>query len=145
MQEKKYLFTIPMKVRDYECDIQGVVNNANYQRYMEHCRHEFLESLGENFAAMHEDGLDAFVRKVTITYRQPLRSGEYFSAALNCRREGAKMVFEQYIIRQDGAIMAEGIVEAVAVKDGRLTRGEFFDGLTETIAHYQQPTVNLLH
>ena len=45
---------LEMKVRDYECDLQGIVNNANYQHYLEHTRHEFLTSVGVSFAALHE-------------------------------------------------------------------------------------------
>ena len=66
---KEYLFKLTDKVRDYECDLQGVVNNSNYQHYMEHTRHEFLESLGENFGKMHEKGVDGFVSRVEIQYK----------------------------------------------------------------------------
>lgn len=45
-----YIYELPMKVRDYECDLQGIVNNANYQHYLEHTRHEFLLSAGVSFA-----------------------------------------------------------------------------------------------
>ena len=49
-----YIYELAMKVRDYECDLQGIVNNANYQHYLEHTRHEFLSSVGVSFAALHE-------------------------------------------------------------------------------------------
>ena len=54
----RYIFELPMKVRDYECDLQGIVNNANYQHYTEHTRHEFLLSEGISFARLHEQGID---------------------------------------------------------------------------------------
>ena len=38
----KYIYELKMAVRDYECDLQGIVNNANYQHYTEHTRHMFL-------------------------------------------------------------------------------------------------------
>lgn len=43
---EKYIYELTLKVRDYECDLQGIVNNANYQHYLEHTRHEFLSSVG---------------------------------------------------------------------------------------------------
>lgn len=127
---KEYRFELEMKVRDYECDLQGVVNNANYQHYMEHTRHEFLESLGENFGQLHEQGVDVFVSRVDIRYRQSLRSGDRFRSCMNLQREGVKLVFLQDIYRlSDDALIISARVETVAVEGGQLTRGEYFDQL----------------
>ena len=43
--QPEYVFETEMEVRDYECDIQGIVNNANYLHYTEHTRHLYLQSL----------------------------------------------------------------------------------------------------
>ena len=39
-----YDFELSLAVRDYECDLQGVVNNATYQNYLEHARHKYLQN-----------------------------------------------------------------------------------------------------
>lgn len=131
---KTYIFKLTDKVRDYECDLQGVVNNSNYQHYMEHTRHEFLESLGENFGAMHEKGIDAFVARVDIQYRTSLRSGDSYISCLNVSREGPKLIFHQDIYRAaDGVLATKGRVESVVVENGRLTRGEYFDQMLKNI------------
>ena len=115
-------------MRDYECDLQGVVNNSNYQHYMEHTRHEYLESKGENFGEMHEKGVDAFVSKVEIKFKHSLRSGDKFLSCMNIKREGIKLVFEQDIFRlPDNVLAAIGKVEIVIVENGKLTRGVYFD------------------
>ena len=127
---KHYLYEWEDQVRDYECDLQGVVNNANYQHYMEHTRHLFLESLGENFSRMHSEGLDAFVSRVEIQFKHSLRSGDRFRSCLNARKEGVKLVFEQDIYRLPDEILAtKGVVDTVLVEHGRLTRGEYIDTL----------------
>jgi hypothetical protein len=41
----EYIFELPFKVRDYECDIQGIVNNAVYQNYLEHTDMSFWNTL----------------------------------------------------------------------------------------------------
>lgn len=131
---KEYIFKLTDKVRDYECDLQGVVNNANYQHYMEHTRHEFLESLGENFGAMHDKGIDGFVSHVDIDFKTSLKSGDSYISCLNVYKKGVKLVFEQDIYRaSDGALATKGKVESVVVQDGKLTRGEYFDAMLERI------------
>ena len=123
-----YKFTHEMKVRDYECDLQGIVNNANYQHFMEHSRHELLDSLGVNFGKFHEDGIDAMVAKITIEYKTPLRSGDKFVVGINPERKGPKIIFYQDIYRlSDGKLCTKGIVETICVENGRLTRGAIFD------------------
>ena len=126
--EEKYTYCIEMKVRDYECDVQGVVNNANYQHYMEHTRHEFLESIGGSFSHLHEEGVDLMVSKITIEYKRPLRGGDSFVVCINMERRGAKLVFVQDIYNKaNGVLAAKGLVDIVCLKNGRLTRGELFD------------------
>ena len=128
MNLDNYKFTHEMKVRDYECDLQGIVNNANYQHYMEHSRHELLSKLGVNFGKLHEDGIDAMVAKITIEYKIPLRSGDRFVVGINMERKGPKIIFYQDIYRlPDGKLCTKGTVETICVKNGRLTRGAIFD------------------
>ena len=74
----EYIYELQMKVRDYECDLQGIVNNANYQHYMEHTRHEFLLHAGLNFATLHDQGIDAVVARLSMAFKTPLRSGDEF-------------------------------------------------------------------
>ena len=58
---RQYVFELPIKVRDYEVDSEGIVNNAVYLHYLEHTRHEFCEAAGISFRQMHARGLDPVV------------------------------------------------------------------------------------
>ncbi|MGL5014085.1 MAG: acyl-CoA thioesterase [Bacteroidales bacterium] len=121
---KDYIYTLELKVRDYECDLQGIVNNAVYQNYLEHTRHEFLEENGISFAALHAQGVDPVVSRIIIDFKKPLRSGDRFESKLNLRKEGLKFIFEQAIYRKsDGALNIIAKVETVSLVNGKLTRG----------------------
>ena len=124
----KYIFSLDMKVRDYECDLQGIVNNANYQHYIEHTRHEWLLSTGLGFAKLHEEGIDPVVARLTMAFKTPLRSGDEFVSKLYVRKEGIKYVFYQDIFRKsDNKVVIKSTVEAVCVINGRLGESTLFD------------------
>jgi acyl-CoA thioester hydrolase len=131
---ENYIYRLEMKVRDYECDIQGVVNNANYQHYLEFARHEFLEQIGGSFSKMHDEGLDMMVSKITMEYKRPLRGGDRFVVCINVQRKGAKLVFLQDIYNlADDTLALKGEVDVICLKNGRLTRGEVFDGMLKDL------------
>jgi len=84
----KYIFETRMEVRDYECDIEGIVNNANYLHYTEHTRHRFLKHAGLSFARMHEKGVDAVVARMNLAFKTPLRCDDEFISRMGLRKEG---------------------------------------------------------
>ena len=113
-----------MKVRDYEVDSEGIVNNAVYLHYLEHTRHEFCEFAGTSFRSMHERGIDPVLNKVEIEYKTPLGLGEEFLSCLNISREGARFIFEQDIYNKSGKLVVKAKVSCVSTLNGKLTRGE---------------------
>ena len=50
-------------------DMQGVVNNSVYQNYLEHTRHEYIKSIGLDFATLTEKGINLMVKRVEIDYQ----------------------------------------------------------------------------
>jgi len=121
MEDTDHKFSLEFTVRDYECDIQGVVNNANYQHYLEHARHEYLITKGISFAKLHDEGIDLIVSKVEIDYKYPLKSMDKFIVTVDIQREGnVRLAFIQKIFRMpDKKLIVQGKVTGVATKNGR--------------------------
>jgi len=118
---KKYDYELEFKVRDYECDLQGVVNNSVYQNYLEHTRHEFLLSIGLDFADLFRRGIKAVVARVELEYKYPLVSGDRFKSKLYVVHEGVKFIFFQDIFRlPDEKICVRAKVTSVNLIDGKL-------------------------
>ena len=124
----KYLFETRLEVRDYECDIEGIVNNANYLHYIEHTRHLFLKSLGVSFAEMHAKGVDAVVARMNMQFMVPLRCDDMMRSCLSLKKEGVRYVFFQDLYREaDGKLAFRAKVELVCLMDGQLVAASPYD------------------
>lgn len=119
------MFKLEMRVRDYECDLQGVVNNAVYQNYLEHARHEFLLANGVDFAELAAQGVDLMVIRAEVDYKSSLRPHDDFVVTVRAVKEGrVKVIFEQTIIRADGTLVVAARTTGATVKAGRPVRLE---------------------
>lgn len=115
-------YELEFKVRDYECDLQGIVNNSNYLRYFEHTRHEFIKcKLNLDFADLHNKGIDLVVYRVEIDYKLSLKSGDIFVSKLKMEKEGLlKTIFYQEIYRKENnKLVSKAKTTVVTVKNGK--------------------------
>lgn len=98
--QQDHLYALEFEVRDNECDLQGIVNNAVYLNYLEHTRHQYLRSQKIDFAALAEEGIFLLVQRVEVDYLHSLRSGDRFLVGLNLERVSPlRLAFVQPVYR----------------------------------------------
>jgi acyl-CoA thioester hydrolase len=110
-------FTVELAVRDYECDLQGVVNNAVYQNYLEHARHEYLKSVGIDFAGLAARGINLVVTRAEIDYKWSLTSGDRFVVAVRPERlSPVRFGFRQEIhLLPDRKVVVKALITGTAL------------------------------
>jgi acyl-CoA thioester hydrolase len=98
-------FRWPVRVYYEDTDSGGVVYHANYLRFMERARTEWMRRLGfEQDALLRDRGILFAVRSASLEYLQPARFNDLLevSVSLNERRR-ASLVFEQAVNRDGDA------------------------------------------
>ncbi|KAL3151636.1 hypothetical protein ABBQ38_012627 [Trebouxia sp. C0009 RCD-2024] len=73
-------FAIKMKVRDYELDQYGVVNNAVYLNYLQHVREEWMHYIGFNSGEFARAGNALALSECNVKYMRPLRTRDLFNS-----------------------------------------------------------------
>jgi len=115
----KEIFTLEFKVRDYECDMQGIVNNSVYQNYLEHARHEFLLSKGIDFAELARQKINLVVLRAELDYKLPLVSGDLFYVDVRVEQSSrVRFDFVQNIYRKrDNKLMLAAKITGTSLNE----------------------------
>ena len=117
------MFSIQLNVRDYECDTQGIVNNAIYSNYFEHARHCYLLNKNHQFFELHKEGIELVLSTINIHYKKPLKPNDTFTVELNTKwKNKAKLEFNQQIIKKNGTLIATAIAIIVCTINGKPVR-----------------------
>lgn len=119
---ENYRFNLEFEVRDYECDLSGIVNNGVYQHYLEHARHVYLKEQGIDFAELEQRGITLVVIRIEMDFLYPLKSGDKFYVGLNPERVSRlRFGFQQDIYRlpEEKPILKAKVVGTALNEKGR--------------------------
>lgn len=97
-------FNWQVRVYYEDTDSGGVVYYANYLRFMERARTEWLRSLGvEQDTLAQQDGLIFAVRSVQVEYVKPAKFNELLDVSVAISKPGkASVTFQQSIFQAEG-------------------------------------------
>ena len=131
-----YDFEIEFKVRDYECDMAGIVNNSVYLNYLEHARHEFMKTMELDFKGLLDSGIFPVVARADLSYKTPLRSGDSFIVKIRVEYSGVKYIFYQDVYRlPDHKLCLKSIITTTSLINGKLATSDIIiDAIEKTVA-----------
>ncbi len=93
-------FTIQLRVRHYEMDALGHVNNAVYQSYLEQAAIEHSEHLGLTLDNYRQLGSVFVMRRLAIDYLRPAIAGDYLDITTWIQEVRGSRAIRRYEIRK---------------------------------------------
>jgi acyl-CoA thioester hydrolase len=111
-------FSFPVRIYWEDTDAGGIVYYANYFRFLERARTEWLRALGFEQERLREEQKVLFVVvEVQARYRQPARYGELLDVTCEVADvKRATLTFKQEIYRQrDGELLLSGQVRVACI------------------------------
>ncbi|MBN2364609.1 MAG: acyl-CoA thioesterase [Calditrichaeota bacterium] len=114
------IFTVNFRVRSYECDSYGHVNNATYLNYLEFARMSALFEKGFSLDSMKKNGYLVVIRRIEIDYKFPLyMNDEVFIKTFASEARKTSGTFTQQIFRaENNQLAAEARVTWVFIDQG---------------------------
>lgn len=96
------MHTVSLRVRTYECDAYGHVNNAVYLNYLEYARDLWLADHGLDYQSLVVSGSGILVAEARLTYQSPALPGEELSISTAPQEAGGAWVLLHQIVRGPG-------------------------------------------
>ena len=112
------MFSHQLRVYADDTDFGGVVYHANYLKFMERTRSEWLESISISLSQWAKEGYLFIIRSAEIQYLKPARLNDYLEISCRIRElSRTQAIFQQEIYSADdkSCIYTTGVIKLVCV------------------------------
>ena len=132
-------FVHRLRVRYHECDLQGVVFNANYLAYFDIALTEFMRETLGSYQLLRQRGLDLLVLEATVRFRSPARFDDELDIAFVPAPLGRSSMVSHVQLERAGEAIAEGRMVHVFVDVDAHTKVGIPDWVREAIDPWTAP------
>jgi acyl-CoA thioester hydrolase len=133
-----YTFTTTVRVRFADTDAQGIAHNASYLVWYEVARVEYLREYAGGYQALRDHGIEALVLESFCRYVVPAVFDDLLHVHTRCvGLRGARFRYEYAVVRDDGALMAEGYTAHACVDSATLKPTRVPDWLRDAIGRVE--------
>ena len=111
------------KVQYYETDMMGVTHHANYLRWMEEARIDFMDQIGFPYRRMEAEGVFSPVKSIRVNYLKPCTFGDEVEIITGVQDFNGVVITMTYEMRLGGETIFTGTSEHVFLnKEGKFVR-----------------------
>ena len=111
------------KVQYYETDMMGVTHHANYIRWMEEARIDFMDRIGFPYRRMEAEGVLSPVKSLQVNYLKPCTFGDEVDIAVIVKDFNGVIITIRYDMRLGGEQIFTGSSEHVFLdRNGKFVR-----------------------
>jgi len=104
------------KIYYHDTDFSGAVYHANYLKFLEEARSEFLEARGFTVASLLARGVGFAVRRQEMDYKAPAVYGDVLEIATSVKEfTPYRIVFAYTIHNQDNRLIGKAATDLVCV------------------------------
>jgi len=116
-----HIFTCRVYYED--TDLAGIVYYANYLKFIERARSEWVRTLGVDQVALKEQGVVFAVRRVEADYISPAKFDDVLTIETEMvSKTAARLILDQRVLREGGELFHARVTLVALTPDGRPTR-----------------------
>jgi len=109
-------FLWPVRVYYEDTDSGGVVYYANYLKFMERARTEFLRALGFEQDQLIRQGIMFAVHRTEIDYISPARFNDALQVSAKIlQKKKVSLTFQQEVRKENGDVCSRGVIKIVCL------------------------------
>jgi acyl-CoA thioester hydrolase len=108
-------FTMPLRVRYVECDMQGRVFNAHYLTWVDMAHTEALRDIAGGYPALLDSGIDVVVAGAELSFRRPAVFDDALVVTTRFEEPGNTSLRSEFAIRRGDELIADCTMTHVCV------------------------------